>query len=161
MNGKKAKIALCLTALTVGILATTAGITYAAYQSQVEITQTAGMNRYIFLDVSYSYWNDSTPDYYMYAWASADGAHQWFPASTTTKGGYYWFYIPSNYTGCLFVRANPSKTYAEVQAWGDAIWNKTVDISFVSNKNVWKPSSYDGSTPAVFNGSWTENYTLS
>ena len=158
MIGKRTKIALCLSVLTIGIAGASAGITYAAYKSQVTITQTAGMNRYIFLDASNANWSANNAKFYMYAWASADGAHQWFPASATTSGGYYWFYIPSTYTGCLFVRADPNRTYAEVQGWTDAIWNQTENISFVNDKNVWAPSGTSGNN---FVGSWTTNYTLS
>ena len=139
-------IGLALSVLALGGIA--GGITYAGFNQSVAITQNVKTQRYLFLDVSSWRQGDVATDYYVYMFTtnveSVEDydedvtAKQWYKG--TLYGGYvYWFYVPTKYDHCLFVRAKSGASLSNIQAWtkdADNIWTQTEDIELAQTNDA-------------------------
>lgn len=134
----------------VAVLGLGAGVTFAGYTAQANVADTSGvilnvkMQRYIFLNVSA--WKENDPDYYIYLFTNKTGqndytdpaAKQWYKA-THYAGDIYWFYVPTKYDNCIFVRAKNGCPLGDIQHWtknANAIWTQTADIALGSGNSA-------------------------
>ena len=141
---KSSKILLITSLILLGGLGVVGGVTYAGYARGEDVGQSAKTKRYLFLDATRVLdeqnrtWENDGAKFYVYAWTegafSETGGH-WFP-SMGKQGNYHFFYVPTLYVRCIFVRMSST---AQMGLWdyeNEVTWGQTSDLT-VSTNNLY------------------------
>ena len=114
--------------------------------------------RELILDANTEVWDVAGAWFYVHTWIEGSASVEDFRFNKTSKAGFYYAKVPTEYTDFMLVRMNPS-IHAFLDVDWSSCWGKTDNCKFDANKNLVTITGWRKDIPADQIGIGEMTYT--